>query len=65
MLTSVTGNVDGISPEDRRINGITFDAETGAFSEVTGSDAAEFTMTFGHDTAIRRRLSWILAPRLV
>ena len=51
VLTSVTGNVDSISPEDRRINGITFDADTGAFSEVTGSDAAAFTMTFEHDTA--------------
>ncbi len=51
LLTSVTGNVDSISPENRRINGITFDAETGAYSEVTGSDAAEFAMTFGHDSA--------------
>jgi len=51
LLTNVTGNVAALSPADRRINGITFDAETGAFSEVPDGEAAEFVMTFGHDTA--------------
>ncbi|MEE9312454.1 MAG: flagellar hook-basal body complex protein, partial [Planctomycetota bacterium] len=34
----------------RRIEDIGFAASDGSFSGLTGSDAAEFTVTFGHDT---------------
>lgn len=51
VLTSMTGSVSEMSPANRRINGITFDAGTGAFSEIPDTEAAEFVMTFAHDTA--------------
>lgn len=51
ILTNVTGNVATLSPADRRVNGITFDAESGAFSEIPDGETAEFVMTFAHDPA--------------
>ncbi len=49
VLTSVGGNVASILPENRRVNDIAFDAQTGAYAGVPEGQAAEFTMTFGHD----------------
>jgi len=51
VLTNVTGDVAAMSPDDRRVNGITFDAETGAFSEIPAGETAQFVMTFAHDAA--------------
>jgi flagellar hook protein FlgE len=51
VLTSVTGDVSSISPDNRRINGLTFNAQTGAFAGLSGVAAPEFTMTFEHDVA--------------
>jgi len=51
ILTSMTGSVSDMTPDDRRINGITFDAETGAFSEIPDTEPGEFVMTFAHDPA--------------
>jgi flagellar hook protein FlgE len=49
VLTSVTGNVGHISPEDRRINNLTFNAQTGAFDGVPLTEKVEFAITFDHD----------------
>jgi len=57
VVTSVTGSISGMSPADRRINGVTFDAETGAFSEVPDTEASEFVMTFAHDAAHPQTIS--------
>jgi flagellar hook protein FlgE len=51
VLTSVTGDISSISPDNRRINGLTFNAQTGAFAGLSGEVAPEFTMTFEHDVA--------------
>ncbi len=50
ILTSVTGNVDSIDLASRRIEGITFDARTGAYNGIPDGVNAEFTMAFAHDT---------------
>jgi len=56
VLTSVTGDVGEIGLDNRRISGIQFDPETGAYAGIS-SAAAEFTMTFGHDTAHPQTIS--------
>ncbi len=50
ILTSVTGEVESIDLDTRRIEGITFDARTGAYNGLPDGVSAEFTMTFAHDT---------------
>lgn len=49
VLTSITGDVDSISFDDRRISGITFNQTDGSFTGLSGADDAEFTISFGHD----------------
>jgi len=49
VLTYITGNVDSINMQDRRIDGITFNSNDGSYSGVTGSDAAQFKITFAHN----------------
>jgi flagellar hook protein FlgE len=49
VLTSMTGNVSEIDMANRRISGITFDAETGAYAGIPETEMAEFVMTFEHD----------------
>ncbi len=51
VLTSVTGDINEISMDNRRIEGITFDAGDGSFAGLTGSDASKFVITFAHDTS--------------
>ncbi|MHC4482144.1 MAG: flagellar hook-basal body complex protein, partial [Planctomycetota bacterium] len=51
VLTSITGGVSDITFDNRRIEDIGFDAGDGSFSGLTGTDDAEFVITFGHDTA--------------
>ena len=51
LLTSVTGNVGHISPEDRRINDLAFNAQTGAFAGIPMTEKAEFAITFDQDMA--------------
>jgi len=51
VLTSITGNVATITPEDRRINGITFDPQTGAYAGMADGSTPQFQMTFEHDLA--------------
>ncbi len=49
VLTSVSGNVDSITPDNRRINNVAFSPETGAFAGLPVGQQAIFTITFGHD----------------
>ncbi len=51
VLTSVTGDINNISLDDRRIEGITFDPRDGSFNGLSGSDASQFVITFAHDTS--------------
>ena len=51
VLTSITGNIDGITMEDRRIDDITFDASDGSYTGLSGPDSPEFVITFAHDTS--------------
>ena len=52
VLTSVTGDINEITMDDRRIEGITFGASDGSYIGLSGSDTtAEFVMTFAHDTS--------------
>jgi len=49
VLTSVTGDIASIDLDSRRIEGISFDAQTGAFNGIPEGTASQFTMAFGHD----------------
>lgn len=49
ILTSVTGNATGITPDDRRINGIGFDPQSGAYAGLPSTEAAELEITFAND----------------
>jgi flagellar hook protein FlgE len=51
VLTSITGNVHQITMEGRRIEGITFDPGDGSYAGLSGSDLAQFVVTFEHDTS--------------
>lgn len=57
VITSVTGNVLGISPANRRVNGLTFDAQTGAFAGIPDTEACEFAMSFTHDPTHTQTIS--------
>ncbi|MHC4616171.1 MAG: flagellar hook protein FlgE [Planctomycetota bacterium] len=57
LLTSVTGNISGITVDGRRIDGITFDATDGSYLGLSGTDTAEFVITFAHDTANPQTIS--------
>jgi flagellar hook protein FlgE len=50
VLTSITGDIYEISPENRRIEGITFDANDGSYSGLEDESAtAKFMVTFAND----------------
>jgi flagellar hook protein FlgE len=51
VLTSITGDITEITFDNRRIEDIGFDAGDGSFSGLTGTDAAEFKISFAHDPA--------------
>lgn len=57
LLTSITGNINGITNDNRRISGLTFNSTTGAYSGITGGDTAQFQITFNHDTANPQTIS--------
>jgi len=50
VLTSVTGNVLEIEPASRRVSGLAFNPESGAFSGIPDGETAEFILAFAHDT---------------
>ncbi|MHC4425035.1 MAG: flagellar hook-basal body complex protein [Planctomycetota bacterium] len=49
VLTSISGNITGISMANRRIEDITFNSSDGSYSGLGGSDSAQFIVTFAHD----------------
>ena len=51
VLTSISGDVNALTFDNRRIEGIEFNASDGSYSGLTGTDDAEFVLTFAHDTA--------------
>lgn len=57
LLTSVTGNISEISMANRRIENISFNASDGSYAGLSGTDAAEFVIVFGHDTVNPQTIS--------
>lgn len=51
VMTSMTGNINSLTAAGRRIEGISFNGANGAYNSLSGSDTAELTVTFDHDTA--------------
>jgi len=53
ILTSITGDVENLGMDERRIRGIEFNASNGAFAGLNSGigDESEFVLTFAHDTA--------------
>jgi flagellar hook protein FlgE len=53
VLTSITGNINQISMDNRRIKDIEFNATDGSYSglNATTGDTSQFTITFAHDTS--------------
>jgi len=51
VLTTITGDIHQITMDSRRIEGVTFDAGDGSYAGLSGSDLAQFVVTFAHDTS--------------
>ncbi len=51
VLTGMTGNVSAIDPANRRVNGLSFDPQSGAFAGIPEGGAGGFVVTFAHDAA--------------
>jgi flagellar hook protein FlgE len=51
ILTSITGNVLELTPDNRRIRGIEFNATNGSYTGLNSTigDSAQFVVTFAHD----------------
>ncbi|MHC4692131.1 MAG: flagellar hook-basal body complex protein [Planctomycetota bacterium] len=49
VLKSVTGDVSEITMTNRRINNICFNASDGSYAGLSGSDSAQFVITFAQD----------------
>lgn len=49
LLTSITGDVSELSMDNRRIEGIRFDAEDGSYAGIAGTDLSRFAVSFAHD----------------
>jgi len=51
VLTSITGNISSITPDNRRIEDISFAASDGSYSGLSGSDTSQLVITFAHDSS--------------
>jgi len=51
VLTSITGEINEITMDNRRIEDITFDSYDGSFAGLGGSDSPELVITHAHDPA--------------
>ncbi len=49
ILTGMTGNVSAIDPANRRVNGLSFDPQSGAFGGIPEGEVGGFVVTFAHD----------------
>ncbi|MBN2271156.1 MAG: flagellar hook-basal body complex protein [Sedimentisphaerales bacterium] len=61
VLTSITGDVSAITPDNRRIEGIEFGTD-GSYAglDTTTGDTAEFVVTFAHDASNPQTISMSL-----
>ncbi len=61
VLTSITGDINAITPDSRRIQGIEF-ATDGSYSglNTTSDDSSEFVVTFAHDPSSPQTISMSL-----
>jgi flagellar hook protein FlgE len=52
VLTSITGDVEGLDFDGRRIRGVEFNASDGSYAGLNSTigDTSQFTVTFAHDT---------------
>jgi flagellar hook protein FlgE len=60
LLTTITGDVSSITPEGRRIKGITFDPQDGSYAGITGGDTATFDMAFKFDPSVTQTITFNL-----
>jgi len=60
ILTSITGDIYQINMPDRRIEDISFNASDGSYAGLSGTDTAEFKITFAHDTANEQTIEMVL-----
>ena len=52
VISSVTGNIEELTYDNRRIDGIMFDPSDGSYSGLSsGTEKAEFVVKYAHDTA--------------
>ena len=51
VLTTITGDVNQITMDNRRIKNIEFSASDGSYSGLAPGDTAQFEITFPHDTS--------------
>ena len=51
ILTSITGDIAGIDLAERRVNGLSFDPQSGALRGLPDTEPGQFAVTFGHDAA--------------
>ncbi len=49
VMTSITGDVEELTFDNRRISDISFNSTDGSYAGLSGSDAAQFTVGFSHD----------------
>ncbi len=49
VLTTISGDINQMTMEERRIEGITFDPGDGSYAGLSGSDSAQFVITFAHN----------------
>jgi flagellar hook protein FlgE len=49
VLTSITGDVSELTIDNRRIEDISFNPESGSYAGLSGTDTAQFTFAFDHD----------------
>jgi len=49
LLTSITGDIQAIDPAQRRVSGLTFDSQSGAFTGIPETESGQFVVTFTHD----------------
>jgi len=60
LLTSITGDVEQITMDNRRIEGISFDPSDGSYAGLSGSDTSNFVVTFAHDTSSPQTISMVM-----
>ena len=49
VLTSITGDIEELTSDNRRISDITFNSTDGSYAGLSGSDVAQFAIEFSHD----------------